>query len=134
MSTTWVSRTPASAAYLSACSAPRRPAPTTATRISSIASFSALFSAAVSGIAPYCDPGIGGSGERARAFENQCLPGLDADHRGADLAQELDCGRADRGAIEAQVLARLGRLGDDQAASAQRRRATQRRVGALDRL
>ena len=36
MSTTWVSRTPASAAYLSACSVPSRPAPTTAARISSM--------------------------------------------------------------------------------------------------
>src|SRR5271168_785302 len=113
MSTTWVSRTPGSAAYLSACSAPSRPAPTTATRSSSIPSFSASFP----GIAPYRNSGAGGCGERARALENQGLPCLDTDHRGADLAQELDCRRADRGTIEAQVLAWFGRLGDDQAAA-----------------
>src|SRR5271154_5845572 len=105
MSTTWVSRTPGSAAYFNACRAPRRPAPTTATRVSSIPSFSASFCAPLtalfSGIAPYRDSGTGGGGQRARAFENQRLPGLDADHRGADLAQELDGRRADCRAIEA---------------------------------
>src|ERR1700726_425255 len=107
MSTTWVSLAPASAAYLSAWSAPRRPAPTTATRISSIGRFPASLPAWFAGIAPYRDPGAGRGSQGARAFENQRLPGFDADHCGADLAQEIDSCRADRGAVEAQVLAGL---------------------------
>src|SRR6185437_16115696 len=100
MSTTCVSLTPGSAAYFAACRLPKRPAPTTAARISLMSE--------------YRDACGLRHREGARAFKQQALAGLDADHRGANLHHQFDSCGTDRGPIEAQVLSGLRHLRDDQ--------------------
>src|ERR1035441_3192381 len=100
MSTTWVSLTPEIAAYFAACRLPRRPAPTTAARISRMS----------------VHREVGGACHRegALALEQQAFSGLDSDHRGTDFHQQLDGRRTDGGAVEAQVLSGFGHFRDDQ--------------------
>src|ERR1700691_2038721 len=98
MSARWI---PAIAAYLRACRVTSRASPITAAR-SSNTGFGITVDRQVFRAREF---------ERAIAFENQRDARFDAEHRRTDFGQQFHRGRANRGAIEAQVLPRLRRLG-----------------------